>query len=49
MSGRFNPNEYAQVKDRLPLFWAEFPNGRIITEIYALSEDWDRTIIKASV
>jgi hypothetical protein len=49
MSGRFNPNNYAQVKDRLPLFWAEYPEGRIITEIYALSEDWNRVIVKAAV
>lgn len=49
MSGRFDPSRYAQVKDRIPLFWENYPAGRITTEIYALSEDWTRVIIKACV
>lgn len=29
----FNPADYASVQERLPLFWAECPRGRIVTEI----------------
>ena len=45
----FNPTNYTEVKDRLPLFWEACPNGRIVTEIYAMTDDWSRVIIKASV
>ena len=28
----FNPADYAEVAERLPLFWKDCPRGRIITE-----------------
>lgn len=31
--GRFNPSEYIEVADRIPLFWQEHPDGGIVTEI----------------
>lgn len=33
MAGRFNPDDYASVAERLQKFWAEYPEGRIITQI----------------
>ena len=30
--GRFNLNDYEEVKDRIPKFYKEFPDGRIITK-----------------
>lgn len=31
--GRFNPDEYEAVEDRLPKFWADHPKGRIVTDL----------------
>jgi len=49
MPARFNPGDYLEVKDRLPLFWTAHPEGRIDTEIVMISDDWARIIIRASV
>ena len=35
----FNPDEYEQVADRIPLFWEAFPNGRIETEMISYDEE----------
>tara|TARA_R110002012_G_scaffold318515_1_gene537067 strand:+ start:2621 stop:3211 length:591 start_codon:yes stop_codon:yes gene_type:complete len=43
----FNINDYEMVKDRLPLFFDYFPDGRITTEI--LSESGTHVTIKASL
>jgi len=43
----FNPADYAEVAERLPLFWKDCPRGRIITEI--IVDDGERIVIKASL
>tara|TARA_R110000868_G_scaffold153750_6_gene379624 strand:+ start:1684 stop:2214 length:531 start_codon:yes stop_codon:yes gene_type:complete len=43
----FNPADYAEVAERLPLFWKDCPRGRIITEI--IVDDGTRIIMKASL
>ena len=40
------PN-YSTVADRLPLFWADYPDGRIHTEL--LVDDGERVLIRADV
>lgn len=34
--GRFNLNDYTEVKDRIPLFLEAYPEGRIVTELVEL-------------
>jgi len=43
----FNPADYAEVAERLPLFWKECPRGRIVTEI--IVDDGTRIVMKASL
>jgi hypothetical protein len=43
----FNPADYAEVAERLPLFWKDCPRGRIITEI--IVDDGTRIVMKASL
>lgn len=43
----FNPADYAEVADRLPLFWKDCPRGRIITEL--IVDDGTRIVMKASL
>lgn len=43
----FNIDTYEMVKDRLPVFYEKFSNGRVITEIYSESEN--HVTIKASL
>ena len=43
----FNPADYAEVAERLPLFWKDCPRGRIITEIVV--DDGTRIVMKASL
>jgi hypothetical protein len=43
----FNFDDYASVAERLTLFWAECPDGRILTECTA--DDGKRVVFKASV
>jgi len=40
------PN-YSTVADRLPLFWADNPDGRIVTEL--LVDDGERVLMRAAV
>jgi hypothetical protein len=42
---KFNLDDYEMVKDRIPLFFAEYPDGRINTEI--ISESANGVTIKA--
>ena len=42
---RFNLDNYDEVKDRLPLFYEQFPDGRITTEV--INEDSTGVTIKA--
>lgn len=43
----FNPADYASVQERLPLFWADCPRGRINTEI--VTDDGTRIVVKAEL
>jgi hypothetical protein len=43
----FNPADYAEVAERLPLFWKDCPRGRIITEIVV--DDGQRLVIRAEL
>jgi hypothetical protein len=47
MAGRFNPEDYEPVEDRIRAFWEDHPNGQIITTL--VSEDDKRFIVKATV
>lgn len=42
---QFNLNNYEEVKDRIPQFYADYPDGRIITEL--ISQDGDTVMFKA--
>ena len=43
----FNPADYAEVAERLPLFWKDCPRGRIITEL--IVDDGTRIVMKAEL
>lgn len=43
----FNPAEYIEVADRIPLFWDAYPDGAITTEIIRL--DGPEIIVKATL
>ena len=43
----FNPADYAEVAERLPLFWKDCPRGRIITEI--IVDDGTRIVMRADL
>ena len=43
----FNPADYAEVAERLPLFWKDCPRGRITTEIVV--DDGTRIVMKAEL
>lgn len=43
----FNPADYAEVAERLPLFWKDCPRGRITTEI--IVDDGTRIVMKAEL
>jgi hypothetical protein len=43
----FNPADYAEVAERLPLFWKDCPRGRIVTEI--IVDDGTRIVMRASL
>lgn len=43
----FNPADYAEVAERLPLFWKDCARGRIVTEL--IVDDGTRIVIKAEL
>lgn len=43
----FNPADYAEVAERLPLFWKDCPRGRICTEI--IVDDGARIVMRADL
>ena len=43
----FNPADYAEVAERLPLFWKDCARGRIITEIVV--DDGTRIVMRADL
>ena len=44
---KFNLDEYEMVKDRLPIFYENYKDGRVTTEIFSESEN--HVTIKASL
>ncbi len=47
--GNFNLQDYEEVKDRLPKFWAAHPGGRIFTDMIKHDEDSGVVVFKASL
>tara|TARA_R100001086_G_scaffold3764_1_gene2565 strand:+ start:4755 stop:5504 length:750 start_codon:yes stop_codon:yes gene_type:complete len=45
----FNLNDYEMVEDRLKVFWADYPNGRIETNIVHITDDGTCVSIKAEL
>ena len=43
----FNPADYAEVAERLPLFWKDCARGRIVTEL--IVDDGTRIVVKAEL
>jgi hypothetical protein len=43
----FNPADYAEVAERLPMFWKDCPRGRIVTELVV--DDGTRIIMRAEL
>jgi hypothetical protein len=43
----FNPADYAEVAERLPLFWKDCARGRIVTEI--IVDDGTRIVVRAEL
>ncbi len=41
MPGRFDPNDYIDVQDRIVKFWVEYPDGAIRTKLESLPDDFD--------
>ena len=46
---RFDVDSYISVQDRINRFWAEYPDGRLETELVTNPGDYDRVVFKASV
>lgn len=49
MAGRFNPEDYVDVTQRINRFWTENPDGRIWTELTSYDDNQDRVIFSAYV
>ena len=47
--GEFNLNNYEEVKDRIPRFWEDCPDGRIITELQTPATDLKIVVFKATL
>lgn len=47
--GNFNLEDYEEVKDRLPKFWAAHPGGRIYTDMVRFDEDSGVVVFKAAL
>ena len=45
----FNIENYELVEDRLKKFWADYPNGRVNTDVVGKSEDGTMVIVKAEL
>ena len=46
---RFDPNTYVDVQERINRFWSEYPDGRIVTELVSLPDDFERVVFRASI
>lgn len=49
MAGKFNPDEYINVHERIALFYEKYPEGRIVTELVSQSEETGAVVMKAHV
>jgi hypothetical protein len=49
MSGRFDLNDYVTVDERIDRFWAEHPEGRILTDVAWVAADGSSVAVLASV
>lgn len=47
MAGRFNPEDYEPVEDRIRAFWEKYPDGQIITKLLHHTEK--QFVVKAAV
>ena len=45
----FNIDNYELVEDRLKKFWADYPNGRVNTDVVGKSDDGTMVIVKAEL
>lgn len=45
----FNPNDYVDVQERITRFWAEYPDGAILTTIDSPSDDFERCRYHATI
>lgn len=46
---RFDPNKYVTVQDRIVLFWEQYPEGAIRTQLESPSDDFDTCRYSASI
>jgi hypothetical protein len=46
---KFNSADYVDVAERIRRFWELHPNGRIVTDLMSLPDEFDRVVFKASV
>jgi hypothetical protein len=49
MPGRFNPDDYVDVQERITRFWTEYPEGRITTDLMSLPDEFERVVFKAEI
>jgi hypothetical protein len=45
----FDLKNYEEVKDRIPLFYAAYPDGRIITDVMSDTDKLDTCVVKATL
>ena len=46
---KFDLNNYETVEDRLKVFWKDYPEGRIETEVVHITDDGTCVTIKSSI
>ena len=49
MAGKFNPNDYVEVQQRINRFWSENPEGRINVDLLSTPDNFDQVVFKATV
>jgi hypothetical protein len=45
--GQFNLQNYEEVKDRIPRFYAKYPDGRLITKLENHTDEFGKVVFKA--
>jgi hypothetical protein len=46
---RFNLEDYVDVAERIRRFWELHPEGRIVTDLMSLPDEFERVVFKATV